>query len=266
MKHMARSSRSGQVLLITVMVLAVSLSIGLVAIFNARTGTQTSKLEDDSQRALAAAEAGVRAALQNNSQQTMGTGSLSSFSGITGGATIATSGSSNSFTSPSLIQDEQYTFYMGTYTSGTPPVFGTSTAENVVLCFATGATIPALDIALIKGNSTTNTIIRHAVDPQGRIANATSGTSGCASTSGDASQFGRSYTIPASDIGTDTKLILVKTLYASTKLHFYRASTSFPSQGYNITSEATTQTSVTKKVQVFKTYPQIPADLFGIVW
>src|SRR3989344_4484931 len=137
MKHLQSTARSGQVLLIMVMVLAVSLSIGLVAIFNARTGTQTSKLEDDSQRALAAAEAGVRAALQNNSQQTMGTGSLSSFTGITGGATIASSGSSNSFTSPSLIQDEQYTFYMGTYTAATPPVFGTSTAENVVLCFAT---------------------------------------------------------------------------------------------------------------------------------
>lgn len=256
----------GQVLLVTLMVLAVALSVGLTAIFTARSSSQSTKLEDDSQRALVAAEASVRAALQSQGQVTLGAGNLDAFTGITGGATLAAASTSTSFTSPSLLTDEQYTFYLGNYTVGVPPTFGASTAENVTICFGTGSVQPALDIALLKGSGASTTVIRYAVDPQGRLSNVTTGTPGCASTSADASQFSRSYTIPAADIGNASTLLLVKTLYAPSKILIYRASTPLPPQGVNITSEATTQTNVTKKVRVFQSYPQIPAEVFDLHW
>lgn len=265
-QHTQNTSERGQILLVTLMVLAVALSVGLTAIFTARSSTQSTKLEDDSQRALAAAEASVRAALKSQSATTLGSGDLSGFSGVTGGAAISTATSSNSFTSPSLLKDEQYTFYLGTYTAGSPPSFGNSTAENIVVCFASSSSVPALDIALIKGSGSSATVVRYTVDPQSRISSAPAGNAGCSVSATGASQFSRSYTIPAADIGTDTRLMLIKTLYAPTRVMIYRASAPFPVQGVNVTSEATTQTKVTKKVQVFQSYPQVPADVFGINW
>ena len=264
--HNTNHNNRGQILLVTLMVLAVALSVGLTAIFTARSSTQTTKLEDDSQRALAAAEASVRAALKSQSATTLGSGDLSGFSGMTGGAQIAVATTDTVFTSPSLLKDEQYTFYLGTYTPGSPPTFGNSTAEAITICYASSSSQPALDIALIKGSGASATVVRHTVDPQGRISSAPSGNAGCSVSATGASQFSRSYTIPAADIGTNTRLLLVKTLYAPTRIMIYRASTPFPVQGVNVTSEATTQTKVTKKVQVFQSYPQIPADVFGINW
>ncbi len=134
----------------------------------------------------------------------------------------------------------------------------------MTICFGSGATTPALDIALIKDATTTNRVVRLAVDPSGRITNALTATSGCTGAPAG-STYTHSYTIPAASIGTNTKLITVRVLYGKSALYFRRPTTTLPHQGVIIEAAATSNdTNVTKKVRVFETYPQIPPDIFSL--
>jgi hypothetical protein len=50
-------------------------------------------------------------------------------------------------------------------------------------------------------------------------------------------------------------------MYNSSKL-FFSAPGNFPIQGKTVSSTATTTTGVSKKVTLFQSYPQIPAEFF----
>lgn len=261
-----RSSReSGQILLITILVMATIVTVVFTISFTSRTNTQTTKLEEESQKTLAAAEASIQVALKKKASSTLGSGELSSITNFSGGATVSTGSATTTFLSPSIEKDGEYTFYLGAYTAATPPTFGASAAEDIRICFGTSGNQPALDISIIKAAAPK--IRRYAVDPQSRIANVTTGTAGCAgNTTG--TTFAYSYVLPGAEVGTDARLLIVKTLYASSQLLFVRASgtTAFPSQGSLIQSSATSNTSgVTKKIQLFQSHPQIPAEFFTTV-
>ncbi len=243
--------KKGQVLLITVMLFATALTVALAVAFQGTTETQVSKMETDSQRALSAAEAAIESSLNSGQTVTIGAGDLSSINGISGAATL-TSVTSTDFTSPTLVKDSSYTFYLGDYDSSTGTI-GASTSQNILLCFGGSGVSPALEITLIKATS----VKKYLVDPGARIANAAAGTTGC----GASNSFPSSYTIPAADIGADGQLLVVRALYDSTKVLFHGTS-NFPSQGRTATSQATTTTGVSKKVTLFQSNPQIPAEFF----
>lgn len=246
--------RKGQILLITVMVLATIMTVVLSVSFQSITETQVSKLEEDSQRALAAAEAAIEASLKDGSNVIIGEGSLSDLTGFSGGATVE-SLTDNVFLSPTVTKDSSYTFYLGEYDSVAKTI-GPSIAEGVVVCFDAGTSNPAIEITLVK----TTGVVKHVVDPNSpkRISNG-SGSSGVC---GADSDYDFSYAVPAGDISTDSKLMIVRVLYASTKLVFSRSS-DFPIQGKTVTSDATTQTGVSKKIVLFQSNPQIPAEFFS---
>lgn len=257
-----RVLESGQVLLIAVMLLAVTLTIVLSITFSSRTDTQITKLEEENQKALAAAEAGIEAALKTAGTVNIGqagTGGILPNSGFSGTASVSTTYNKKDFTTPLLQKDEQYTFYMGPYTVSTNTI-GTSTAEDLVICFGTSnqSTKSAVEITLVKGSSP-YTLRRYVVDPVSpvRITNAEAGLA-CPDNS-----FLASKTLDdTTDIGTDTKLIVVRILYSSSKVYFSRPSTDLPSQGKFVSSEATSDAGVSKKVQLFQSYPQLPSDFF----
>ncbi len=245
--------KKGQILLITVMLLATVMTIVLSISFKSVTETQVTKLEEESQKALAAAESAIEAALKENATATIGLGSLSSITGFTGEATIDTA-TSNKFTSSSIIKDGAYTFYLGDYNLDTK-IIGASTNQNIILCFESGTTNPAIEITLVKQNSVT----KYVVDPSSRITNASTGSALCIPDS----SYGFSYTIPGADISTDGQFFLVRVFYGSTRLLFSR-STNLPIQGRTISSQATSliSTGVSKKVVLFQSYPQIPGEFF----
>lgn len=262
MKH---PRESGQILLITILVMATIVTIVFSVSFSARTNTQTTKLEEENQKALAAAEASIQVALKKRTNTTLGSGELSNIPNFQGGASFNPATASTTFLSPSIERDGEYTFYLGSYTEGTPPTFGSSVADDVRICFGSSGGQPALDIAVIKANAPK--IRRYVVDPSSRITNATTGTDSCAGNTTSTS-FARSITIPGSEIGTDARLLIIKVLYSSTELLFVRASgtTPFPAQGTLIRSSATSSTSgVTKKVELFQSYPQVPMEFFSTI-
>ncbi len=247
-------NRPGQILLIVVMLLATVMTIVLSISFKSMTDTQITKLEEESQKALAAAESAIDAALKDNNTVTLGTGTLTSITGFSGTATIE-SLTAPSFTTSSIPKDGSYTFYLGNYDLAAKTI-GSSTAQDVTVCFETGTTKPALEITLIKSNG----IKKYLVDPSSRISNASTG-SPC---SPDTVNYSYSTTIPSADIGTTSQFLFVRVFYAPTKL-FFSASANLPIQGRTITSQATSSTStgVSKKVILFQSYPQIPGEFFS---
>lgn len=110
------SQKGGQVLLIVIMVVATLLTVVLSLVFKSQTETQITHLEEQNQKALAAAEAAIDTALKQQSNISFGSNSnfLTNFQGYTGQATLSTN-IKNTFVSPLLHPDEQYTNYLVTY-------------------------------------------------------------------------------------------------------------------------------------------------------
>ena len=247
------SNRKGQIALIAVMLIATVLTVVLSISFQATVDTQITKLEEESQKALAVAEAAVEASLKENATTSVGQGSLGNITGFTGGATVS-SLTDNIFTTEKVEKNNQYTFYLTNYDPATKVLGTTSAQEAVTVCFQGASTTnPAIEITVLKNTS----IKKYAVDPDLRISGSSSPSSICPD-----STFQYSYTVPDADISTDTRLIIVKVLFNGSKLFFSRNS-DFSLQGKAATSEVTSQTGVSKKVYLFQTYPQIPADLFN---
>jgi hypothetical protein len=251
--------KKGQVLLIVVMFLATALTVVLTATYQSVTETQLSKLEEENQKALAAAEAGIEAALKQRTS--INIGSLPNFSSFTGQAEIK-SVKSNQFVTPLLQKDEQYTFYLANYDAQNKTLGLNSIAQDINLCFGSSSFNPALEITLVKSDSS---VKRYAVNPQSQniIQNAPSSSS-VTNCPPNNPPFTNQYLILASYIGNNTQLLIVRVISnqnGSTRIGF-KATNPFPLQGSTIISTAKTQTGVEKKVQLFQSYPQIPAEFF----
>lgn len=264
-----QNKQSGQVLLIVILIATVLLTVGISISQVTTQENKIARLEDDSKRALAAAEAGLEAALQKQSGEQISINSLVG-SGFTGQATVSTS-QSTSHTTPVLRKDEQFTFYLTSYTpadpndSGSTQQFG-STPFSGKLSIGrvqpganycdenSGAHAFAVELTFI--NVTTGTITnRKLIDPC---------TTPVVTATNDKVAFDETIDLAA----TPSDILILKILTNSTgfpgaKLGINNADSPqnewYP-QGKTIVSTATTQTGVTKKIQLFQSYPQLPAE------
>jgi type II secretory pathway pseudopilin PulG len=248
-------NRKGQILLIMVMLLATLMTIALSVSFKSTTDAQTTKLEEESQKALTAAESAIEVALKENGNVTIGRGSLSTITGFEGSATIQSS-TDKTFTTPIIKKDESYTFYLGNYNISTKTITPATDPNDLTLCFETGSTKPAIEITLVK----TGNVKKYVIDPSSRISNSSTGSS-CTP---DPTNYSYSTKVLASDIGADGQFLVVRVFYGPTKLFFSR-NTNLPIQGRTISSEVTSSTStgVSKKIALFQSYPQIPGEFFA---
>lgn len=243
----------GQMLLILVMIMAVALTVVLTMTFTTRTDTQLTKLEEENQKALAAAEAGIEQSLKSGSAiSDLATGNFAT--ALSSGSTSISTSATDTFTSPTLTSGEAYTTYLGTYTAGSPPTIGASTATNIVVCYGAGT---ALDIALVKNSAPQ---VKHYVADVPGAGELITGSGKLSETSCPDTSFPHAVTIPAADVGVDGKFLVVRAIGASTRLSISK--TGLPAQGRTVSSQVTTKSQVTKKVQLFQSYPQIPAEFF----
>src|SRR5687767_3312022 len=127
-KH--RYNQAGQVLLVVVMLLATVITVVMATTFTVRTDIQNTKLEEESQRSLAAAEAGIESALERG--LTPGTFNVADISqdledaGFTGTVAV-TNDTPSPFISPLLKAEEQYTYYLTSYNRSTNALGGAAT-------------------------------------------------------------------------------------------------------------------------------------------
>jgi len=248
-------SQQGQVLLITIMLLATVLTVVLAVTFKSTTETQLTKLEEESQKALAAAEAGVEVAIKQNVGSSVSIASLPNFSGsgFTGEATVGVI-QDTKFVSPLLQKDQQYTFYLSDF-----PLYSNPLNSNITVYFMSEETScpgPALELTFV---STTNTVRRRLADPCDQISE-TSQDLGSASNPPAIGGYSFAYRTDFIAV-IDQAILIVRTIGASTRVAL-EAQATLPAQGKYITSEAKTPSGVSKKVQLFQSYPQIPAEFF----
>ncbi len=262
--------QSGQTLLIAIMLLATALTIVLSVTFTSRTETQLTKLEEEHQKALAAAEAAIEAALKSGGLVTIGAGDLANVSGFSGEATVETAADKTTFVSPLLQADEQYTFYLSNY-----PDLNSSYANPITFYFASETGIdcsdprsnPALELTLFY-NPGSLTLKKWVIEPcAGGKKIAGSGLTS-ATQQTPAHQIGDIGFNYASSSSIDfssyanSKFLLVRPLFAATRIGFDGIANLLPSQGKTITSTATSQTGASTVVQLFQSFPQIPAEFF----
>jgi hypothetical protein len=265
--HHRNQHQKGQILLITVMLLAAAVTVVMTIAFNSTTETQITKMEEDSQKALSAAEAALEAAIQKKGQVLLSELPTFNNTGISGEATIVEMGG-NEFVTPLLQRDEQYTFYLVNYNELPNPVIPPLPAPNpywsgdliMYLKSETPATCPALELTFIDS---ANTVTKGLIDPCNVIPGGA--TNRITTTTGSAVK-GVQFAYKTTATGTMLqgislkKLVFVRVLNESTRIGF--TGTNLKSQGRVITSEAKTQTGVTKKIELFQSYPQIPSDYF----
>lgn len=257
--------KSGQVLLITIMLLATALTVALSVSFTSRTETQITKLEEESQKALAAAEAGIEEALKTGSGVTIGEGSLVNLTGFSGTATIDETPSKNYFISPLMQKDEQYTFYLSSYSY---PNFNNHYYGDLEVYYGTQTSCSniQLEMTFIYYENGIDKIKRFIADTNNPGTADNIGTS-----TPKTIEIGPNET-QTFNCSTDTKtitetnypnirILTVRTLSNATKLGFKASSTLFV-QGKTITSTARSTSGVTKQVKLFQSYPQIPAEFF----
>ena len=260
---MFMKNQRGQILLIMVLLLATATTVVLSLSFKSTTETQITKLEEESKKALAAAEAGIEAALKQGAIANIG--SLPGMSDFTGSARIETT-STNYFITPLLQKDEQYTFYLSSPGPNAPRQTDfnnlISQYNNTALTICSTSNSVALELTLIKATSPPTTR-RFSINPPTTtiIQNANSANQLGTCPSGE--NFSYKHQLSATDIGTNNLLLIVRIINGTGKVGFTAPPTiNLPLQGKTIFSEAKSKTGVTKKVLLFQSYPQIPADFF----
>jgi len=254
-----RNNEAGQVLLITIMLLATALTVALSVSYKSTTETQVTKLEEESQKALAAAEAGIEAALKETGGETVEIGDLpGDLSGYTGDAACPETYDKNYFVSPLLSKDEQYTFYLSDY-----PGLTNYWSGYLDFYFESESLGDPVAVELTFFNAgTTTAVIHYLIDPDD-IISAVSGKTNCYTGTyalGNA-RFKQKTVFPF--YITNTKIITVRVLSAETETRIgIKGNQILHSQGRNCISNVTSSNGVTQKVNLFQSYPQIPAEFF----
>lgn len=271
-----KNRQSGQAFLIIIMFISIAITVALATSFKSITETQVTKSQEDSVKAVAAADAGVEYGLKNMD----GSVPMKSYAdlGISPGPAIDTTqsnvivnvDSSPEFVSPLLKKDSQYTFYWAVYSNGTLGA-GASPA-NLFIYYGsangTNCNDVGLEISLIQVVSGSDYSVDRYVADTGRlftenmknVGSATSGSVGGTSFACKASFNG------SDNIASNTKLIIVRYLTkgtAQTKLGFTSdPGKVIPAQGKWVIAQAVTKSGVKRVVQALQTYPQIPAEFF----
>jgi hypothetical protein len=246
------TNKKGQVLLIVIMLLATIVTVVMTVAFNSTTDTQVAKLEEDSQKALTAAEAGIDAVIKRDVGASLPFTSLGDFTaqGITGNAQVL-SVTKPAFITPLLQKDEQYSFYLSDY----PAFTNKWTGDLSIYFLSEEGQCPSIEILLITG---TNTQKRYAYNTcASTIVNAALASN--VTTQIETTTFRWKTGTPLTI--TDGVIAFVKVYGGKTRLGFKdERGVSLPTQGKTVESEARTATGVVKKVQLFQSYPQIPSS------
>jgi hypothetical protein len=262
-------SEAGQILLVVVLVVIVVTTVGLSLASRSITSLRTSTEEAESQKALAAAEAGVERLLENSAPTTEGTigGTLANanysayvhqLSATTflmngGNSVPKDEGADLWFTVYSSDKDwtKRYISPLGGW-NGTLHVYWGTDSSNP-------CNNPALEIIIVTGTAGNPVSKRYTYDPC--LARQSENHFGLPSPSGGMS-------LPYGSDGIDVVgglIARVIPLYGSTIVGVDGGNTALPLQGFFINSTGTSgQTS--RKIRVFKGYPQtyLPYLSYGL--
>ncbi len=263
----------GQTLLVVVLIMVISLTVGLSVVSRSITDIRTASDDENSQRAFTAAEAGIEQALQDGESLISG-----SFSGNNAvyETTVETLGDSGEFllnNGSSILKDQPADIWLSTYSEDDNLNYSNPWSGNLTISWGSDDdlcdpeelinTEAALEIVLIRGSKASPQSSHFLFDPCDSRRTGVSGnnfsspTVGSFSVAGDT--FSNQVTIPINS-GLLARLI---PLYASAKIGISGNST-LPPQGVVITSIGRSGSSE-RKVVSFRSNPGLPVELFPYI-
>ncbi len=300
------NAKRGQSLLVIILLISVVFTLVATASYRFTSETQTSKLQEESVRTLAAADSGIERGLQiastvASTNQTYETafGATAALAGInrTASRINITKTRATSYVTSTIDKDDQYIFYLYDYPNNNGAA-ASYFRDNFRIYYGALAntcgasrTLPAIEMTLIYGaGANTDKVARQVVDPCRDVAGSLKiaesqsgppsapqtvrvgvgcGASGCNVGGTLFNRYGdmSSLYIPQI-IGTDyPKMLIVRVLFAPTIIGFQTTTPLNPfiqffAQGQQIEAKAVSNNGVSKVVRLFKSNPQLPADLF----
>lgn len=268
MRKKKLSNQSGQVLLMLILISSVLLTVGLSMSQIGVNETKISKLEEESKKAFQAAEAGIENTIEKlkTNPNYGGESSIGNFDNIGVGTTVRDT-TGKTFKTPVIKKDDQYTFYLASYDPVTYPNtngWGASYTGNLKFYLnsdqKTCPASPAIELTYIYGANNSYNIKKYMMDPCDRFGSTNVLATEDAGYNLDSTSFKSRTSFQT--VPTDAKIVVVRVLYADTIIGF-EGSTALKEQGKYITSTATSNSNnVSKKVELFQSLPQIPADFF----
>lgn len=266
------SNQSGQVLLMLILISSVLLTVGLSMSQIGVNETKISKLEEESKKAFQAAEAGIEKTIEELKTNPNYTG-ISRDDSVNlnnvGVSTEVTTATGTEFKTPVIKKDDQYTFYLASY-DVTNNTWGTSYIgdltfylnSNQKACPTSGHEgVPAIELTYIYGTDGSYNTKKYMIAPCGGFSGANVLQTVDGSYTLNSSTF-KHKTNATLDTPTNAKIVVARVLYADTIIGF-KGSADLVEQGKFITSTAiSASNNVSKKVELFQSLPQIPADFF----
>lgn len=281
-KYNKKNLQKGQVLLIVIMLLATVSTIVMTMSFRSSTDTQITKLEIDSQKALAAGEAAIAKALQEagtlkaiNQDNTLRTGTLQdlgldNLEGIDmNNSTVTVSILQDSdFVSPTIRKDGIFLFYLTSYDYENNSFGADYYSNDLNIYFGSGSgysclqrNLPALELTFIH-SAGGDQMERKILDPcnSGKYIGGTN-VNHTFDSGGQLEDTRFEYRIVGVSVPAESKLLVVRSLYGETKIGF-ESTVGFElrPQGKYITTDVETLTGVKKKIQLYQSNPQIPSE------
>lgn len=248
----------GQMLLIVVLVMVVSLTVGLSIASKSITSLRTSTEEANSQKALAAAEAGVERAIKSNLSIAEGSFSDNTTYDTTITPVLGTSFQLNA--GNPVLQDDGIDLWLSRYSTQDSQLYTNPWNGSLTIHWGntpTGCENAALEIALISGNRNNPVMTRYAYDPcPARSSSNSFDSVPVNQTTISGKIFYYQTVIPVSQ-GLIGRII---PFYTNTVMAV-TGSTALPSQGSTIVSTGRAG-DTERKVTVFQGFPEVPSEYF----
>ena len=259
-------NQKGQALLIVVLAMVVALTVGLAVVSRSITNLRNSQQEISSQQALSAAEAGVQRVIESGN---IASGSFSSSTSYQASASPVSGATEFILNGNNQVsKDDAMYIWLSPYTSDNAKLFLDQDRWSGDLNIYWGDSLvacsnAALEIAVVWNTRAAPKVTRYTYDPcLGRASrnNFTVATSLDKTISDIQLHYG--IVIPV----TNGFLARVAPLYTDSHVGALGVPVSggspLPTQGSIITSTGITGNNVTRKLDVFQGYPEIPAELF----
>ncbi len=273
-------SQGGQALLIVVLIMVVALTVGLSIATRSVVNVKNTTNQANSQKALAAAEAGVEQALKNDTApgapaivgtfNTTGTTNATSYS-----TTVSTQNTTQNFLingGDLVSKDDAIDVWVTTYSSDPATAFSTSwSGSEFDIFWGNDKNNPcnnaALEVAIIYGTKAAPSLKRVTIDPcsarraVNHFGTATSTSQATTNIGGQTLQYRATLTSGSGVLPPNVLLIRINPIYMGTAIGVFGTPT-LPAQGRIITSQGTANNSTTRKITVYEGYPEVPAEFF----
>ncbi len=252
-----KNNQQGQVLLIVILVMVVALTIGLSVASRSIVSLRTSTEQAESQKALAAAEAGIEQAIKANSAPVPGqlgnASYVTSLSDVNGTNFVLNGGNP-------ISKNDGFDLWLSDYSTSSAEIYQNQRDANLTIYWgdsSDGCSNAALEVAVISGNRSNPTLTKYAFDAcQDRQTgnNFTYISGGGGTVSGETFPFGTTIAV------TSGFIVRIIPLYANANVGVL-SSADLPNQGKVITSTGASG-ATERKITVFQSYPSLPVELF----